>query len=216
MEASAIDGSGRRPRIVVLASGSGTNLQALLDASAPGPAGVPGLAGDVVGVVSDRVGARALDRAIAAGVRAIALSPEPREPRRRYDARLAAVVVELAPDLVVLAGFMRLLSSEFLDSFPGAVINLHPSLPGELPGTRAIERAHAEHLTGSRTATGVMVHRVPDEGIDDGPVLAHEVVPIIDGEPLDALASRIHAVEHRLLVAVVDDLCRSLAAAAGP
>ena len=88
----------------------------------------------------------------------------------------------------------------FLAHFPGRVVNLHPALPGELPGTHAIERAHEEFLAGTRTRTGVMVHLVPDEGVDVGPALAVAEVPIEPGDTLDDLATRIHAVEHQLLV----------------
>ena len=94
------------------------------------------------------------------------------EARADYDARLADVVAGFGPDFVVLAGWMRILTMSFLGWFPDRVVNLHPALPGELPGTHAIERAWQEALAGERTATGVMVHLVPDEGVDDGPVLA--------------------------------------------
>ncbi|MDQ3312525.1 MAG: phosphoribosylglycinamide formyltransferase, partial [Actinomycetota bacterium] len=157
---------GRR-RLAVLVSGTGSNLQALLDASHDGS-----LPADVVLVVSDRHGAAALDRARDAGVSAVAVPPVPGEERSRYDSTIAAIVAEHEPDLVVLAGWMRILTMSFLRHFPGQVVNLHPALPGELAGTNAIERAFDEARTGTRTATGVMVHLVPDEGVDDGPVLA--------------------------------------------
>jgi phosphoribosylglycinamide formyltransferase-1 len=136
----------------------------------------------------------------------------PDEARADYDARLADVVAGFGPDLVVLAGWMRLLTMSFLGWFPGRVVNLHPALPGELPGTRAIERAWHEALAGERTRTGVMVHLVPDEGVDDGPVLASEVVEIRPDDTLDTLSARIHATEHRLLVATLRTLCSADAA----
>ena len=95
---------------------------------------------------------------------------------------------------------MRLLSMSFLGWFPHMVVNLHPALPGELPGTDAIERAWNEARAGQRNHTGVMIHMVPDEGVDDGPVLATATVPIHPSDTLEVLAGRVHAAEHRLLV----------------
>jgi formyltetrahydrofolate-dependent phosphoribosylglycinamide formyltransferase len=132
------------------------------------------------------------------------------EPRADYDARLADVVAGFAPDVVVLAGWMRILTNAFLGWFPDRVINLHPARPGELPGTHAIERAWQEALAGERARTGVMVHLVPDEGVDDGPVLAVEDVPILPEDTLETLEARIHAVEHRLLVDTVRAFCHDL------
>lgn len=193
---------GRRSRLVVLASGAGSNLQAILDASAAGD-----LAAEVVAVVSDRAEAGALDRARRAGVPGIHLGRLADETRPGYDARLADVVADHRPDLVVLAGWMRILTMSFLRRFPDRVVNLHPALPGELPGTRAIERAWHEALAGERTRTGVMVHLVPDEGVDDGPVLATAEVPIRPDDTLETLTARIHAVEHRLLIDTLARLC---------
>ncbi len=189
-------------RLVVLASGTGSNLQAMLDACASGK-----LPAQVVAVVSDRPDATALDRATAAGVPAIDLARTPGEVRVDYDTRLAAAVGAHDPDIVVLAGWMRILTMGFLAHFPDRVVNLHPALPGELPGTHAIERAWHEALAGERTRTGVMVHLVPDEGVDCGPVLATAIVPIQPDDTLESLATRVHATEHRLLVSALSDLC---------
>ena len=95
----------------------------------------------------------------------------------------------------------------FLGRFPGRVVNLHPALPGELPGTDAVARAWEQSRRGERSATGVMVHLVPDEGVDDGPVLGTAAVPIDPDDTLDALTERVHATEHRLLVEVLAELC---------
>lgn len=189
-------------RLVVLASGNGSNLQAVIDACADGR-----LPATVVAVVSDVAHARALDRADTAGIPTVHVGRRPGETRADYDARLADVVSGFDPDWVVLAGWMRLLTMNFLGWFPGMVVNLHPALPGELPGTHAIQRAWAEHLDGTRTRTGVMVHLVPDEGVDDGPVLATEQVAITAEDDLATLEARIHAAEHRLLVDVLHRLC---------
>jgi formyltetrahydrofolate-dependent phosphoribosylglycinamide formyltransferase len=186
-------------RLVVMASGTGSNLQAILDACAHGR-----LEAEVVAVVSDRDNAYALKRAADAGVPSVHVGRHAGEERADYDARLADVVAGFAPDVVVLAGWMRILTTSFLGWFPDRVINLHPALPGELPGAHAIERAWQEALAGQRTRTGVMVHRVPDEGVDDGPVLATTEVPIRPDDTLESLAARVHAAEHILLV---DTLC---------
>jgi formyltetrahydrofolate-dependent phosphoribosylglycinamide formyltransferase len=185
-------------RLVVLASGTGSNLQAILDACAHGR-----LPARVVGVVSDQPAAYALARAGDARVPATPLPRRPGEARADYDTRLAAAVGAFEPDLVVLAGWMRVLTMKFLGAFPNKVVNLHPARPGELPGTHAVERAYDEARSGHRTATGVMVHFVPDEGVDDGPVVATVDVPIHDADTLDDLTARVHAAEHDLLVAAL-------------
>ncbi len=190
-----------RARLAVLVSGSGTNLQAILDATAAGR-----LDADVVLVASNLPAVTALERAAAAGVPTAVLERRAGEARTDYDTRLAALVGEARPDWVVLAGWMRILTMDFLGHFPNRVVNLHPALPGELPGTHAIERAHAEAEAGRRTRTGVMVHLVPGEGVDDGPVLATAEVPIHDGETLDELAARVHTTEHTLLVSTLATL----------
>ena len=192
-------------RLVVLVSGNGSNLQAILDACAAGD-----LPAEVVAVVSNKSTAYALQRAADAGVPSVHIGRHENEARTDYDARLTDIVAGFAPDLVVLAGWMRILTKDFLGWFPERVVNLHPALPGELPGTHAIERAWQEALAGERTRTGVMVHLVPDEGVDDGPVLATEDVPILPDDTLDTLEARVHAAEHRLLVDTIRTLCLQL------
>lgn len=188
----------------MLASGSGTNLQAILDACAAGT-----LPAAVVAVISDRPDAHALTRASEAGVATVALPREPGEPRADYDSRLAAAVVDTAPDYVILAGWMRILTMKFLGAFPNRVVNLHPARPGELPGVDAIARAYDEFRQGHRTSTGVMVHLVPDEGVDDGPVLATVDVPIHPDDSLEDLERRVHTAEHRVLVDTLTSLITS-------
>jgi phosphoribosylglycinamide formyltransferase 1 len=184
-----------RSLIVVLASGNGSNLQAIIDACASEQ-----LRANVIAVVSDRPQAFALQRATSANIIAIALPPLQGEARSDYDLRLAATVTECAPDIIVLAGWMRLLSNAFLQGCSARVINLHPALPGELPGTRAIERAFLERDTVGRTRTGVMVHYVPDEGVDNGPVISFAEVEIFTTDTLETLSARVHAMEHRVLI----------------
>jgi phosphoribosylglycinamide formyltransferase 1 len=127
-------------------------------------------------------------------------------PRADYDADLATLVGAFGVTWVVLAGWMHILSQAFLSRFPSRVINLHPALPGCFPGTHAIRRAYQAFQAGQITHTGVMVHRVPDEAVDAGPVLAQEIVPIHPPDTLDDLEARIHAVEHHLLVRALHEV----------
>jgi phosphoribosylglycinamide formyltransferase 1 len=188
-------------RVVVLISGNGSNLQAILDACASGE-----LNAQVGAVISNKRDAFGLERARRANVPTIVKPKFKEQDRRIYDAELAELVAAYQPDWIVLAGWMRVLSSAFLDQFPNHVVNLHPALPGTFPGTHAIERAYAAYRAGEITHTGVMVHLVPDEGVDVGPMLAQEIVPIKADDTLDDLEARVHAVEHRLLVATLKSL----------
>lgn len=183
------------PRLVVLISGSGTNLQAILDACAHGT-----LPAQVTAVVANRGDAYGLQRAAAAGVPTLVLERQLSQNRRTYDTALADAVAGYAPDWIVLAGWMRILTMAFLGRFPGRVLNLHPALPAAFPGVHAIERAFAAYERGEIDRTGVMVHLVPDEGVDDGPVLATAEVAFAPGESLEEFTARMHQVEHWLLV----------------
>ncbi len=189
-------------RLVVLVSGTGSNLQALLDACGGE------LNAQVAAVISNKRDAYGLERARQAGVPAIARPRPFSQPREQYDAELADLVASYEPDFVVLAGWMRVLSNAFLMRFPGQVVNLHPALPGCFPGTDAIARAFDEHRANGLHETGVMVHFVPDEGVDSGPLIVVERVPILPDDSLDTLTARMHAVEHRLLVAALKLLTR--------
>jgi formyltetrahydrofolate-dependent phosphoribosylglycinamide formyltransferase len=183
------------PRLVVLVSGSGTNLQALLDACADKT-----LPAAVVAVLSNKSDAYGLVRASRARVPTMVIAKTPDLDRRAYDAILAGYVASFRPDYVILAGWMRILTSDFLNRFPNRVINLHPALPGAFPGTHAIERAYEAWQKGEIDHTGVMVHLVPDEGVDDGPVLATQEIAFQAGESLEQFEERVHGVEHTLLV----------------
>jgi phosphoribosylglycinamide formyltransferase-1 len=188
-------------RLVVLASGNGTNLQAIIDACEN-----THLDAQVVGVVSDKHEAFALNRAECHNVETAVVAPKPHETRLQYDARIAQIVGSWQPHIVVLAGFMRVLSNSFLSLFPNQVINIHPALPGQLPGTHAIERAFAEFTQGTRRETGVMVHYVPDEGVDNGPVIAQQTVPIHVADTLSILEARVHATEYALVIDALQQL----------
>ena len=146
----------REQRLVVMVSGNGSNLQAVLDACADGR-----INGRVVAVVSNKADVFALQRADTAGVPAVHIGPHQDEERTDYDARLTELVAGFDPDFIVLAGWLRILTLSFLGWFPGRVINLHPAKPGELPGLRAIERAWAEAIDGVRSESGVMVQLRP-------------------------------------------------------
>jgi phosphoribosylglycinamide formyltransferase-1 len=174
--------------IGVLVSGNGTNLQALIEAGLP-----------IAAVASSRKDAYALERARAAGVPTATFGLDCHASREERDLVMATWLEEHGVELVVLAGYMQLLTPAFLGRFPGRVVNVHPSLLPAFPGTRAIEEA----LAAGVETTGVTIHYV-DEGMDTGPTIRQEPVPV---EPRDTLEERIHAVEHRLLPAVVRELC---------
>lgn len=208
-------------RLVVMASGRGTNLGAILDAIAEGR-----LDAEVAAVIINRrdAGARLLAERAGIPVHYRPLAPYrapvrpvseigpafaaapggrgwiPTDDRRRYDADLADLVAAAEPDLVVLAGWMHLLSSSFLARFPRRVINLHPALPGEFPGSDAIADAWDAFQARRISRTGVMVHYVPDEGVDSGPTIASAEVAIEPCDTLEKLRRRIRAVEHELIV----------------
>jgi phosphoribosylglycinamide formyltransferase-1 len=188
------------PPFVVLISGNGSNLQAILDA----------LPGSVSAVISNQPQAYGLVRAQQAGLPAIALPRLPEEPRRAYDTRLVEQVAAYQPAYVILAGWMRLLTMNFLGQFPGRVINLHPALPGTFPGTHAIERAYQAFQRGEISHTGIMIHLVPDEGVDNGPLLATAEVPIYPDDALETLEERIHTAEHALLVQTLQKILATL------
>jgi formyltetrahydrofolate-dependent phosphoribosylglycinamide formyltransferase len=192
-------------RLAVLISGHGSNLQAIIDACATHE-----LDAQIVLVVSNKTAAYGLERARLAGLptQSHLLKPYKDSGRSRtdYDADLAEIVGAAQPDWVILAGWMYVLSMAFLSKFPNRVVNLHPALPGQFAGTEAIHRAFEAFQRGEITHTGLMVHLVPDEGIDVGPVLRQAIVPIYPTDTLEALESRMHTTEHKTLVAAIRDL----------
>ena len=174
--------------IGVLVSGRGTNLQALIDGGLP-----------IAAVASNRPDAPALQRAEAAGIPARVFELERYADREARDRELADWLQLRGVDLVVLAGYMHLLTAPFLGRFPERIVNVHPSLLPDFPGAHAVDDA----LTAGVETTGVTVHLV-DEGLDTGAVIRQEPVAVA---PRDTLLERIHAVEHRLLPEVVRELC---------
>ncbi len=175
--------------IGVLASGEGTNLQALLDAGLP-----------VVAVASNRRGARALDR--AAHLPTAAFPLDEYSDRDARDAAMADWLQEHGVRLVVCAGYMHVLRPVFLDRFPDRVVNVHPAPLPEFPGAHPLE----DVLAAGAPNAAATVHFV-DAGVDTGKVIASEPVPVLPGDTVESLRERVHAVEHRLLTEVVRELC---------
>ncbi|WP_088314108.1 phosphoribosylglycinamide formyltransferase [Kineosporia sp. R_H_3] len=182
-----------RPRVVVLVSGSGTLLQALLDAAA-----APGAPFRVAGVVSDRDGVAALDRARAAGVPTAVVALRDFPDRAGFDAGVTRAVEVFSPDLVVLAGFMKILGTAYLVRFGARTVNTHPALLPAFPGAHGVRDAlaHGVKVTGS---TVILV----DDGVDSGPIVAQRAVEVLDGDDEATLHERIKGVERELLVDVV-------------
>jgi phosphoribosylglycinamide formyltransferase 1 len=189
--------AGRRARLVALVSGSGTTLQALLDAAATEP-GYPAV---VVAVGADRDGVPALARAGTAGVPTFVVPVSAHPDRAAWDAALTAAVAAHRPDLVVSAGFLKILGPRMLAAH--AVVNTHPALLPAFPGMHAVRDALAYGVK----LTGATVHLV-DEGVDTGPVLAQVAVPVLAGDDEPTLHERIKARERALLVDVVAAMAR--------
>lgn len=180
-------------RIAVLASGRGSNLQAILDAIGSGV-----LEARVVGVFSDRRKALALDRARDAGIPATAVSPSAFETRDAYDIALFDAIAAAQPDLIVCAGYMRLLGVAQVEAWHGRMINIHPSL---LPLYKGL-RTHEQALDAGASDHGASVHFVTAE-LDGGPVIAQATVPVLPGDDAAALAARVLEREHPLLIATL-------------
>ncbi|HYZ19375.1 MAG TPA: phosphoribosylglycinamide formyltransferase [Gaiellaceae bacterium] len=176
--------------IGVLVSGEGTNLQALIDDGLP-----------IAAVASNRPGARALERAQAAGIPTAVFELERYDTREERDAAMAEWLVERGVELVVCAGFMHLLRAPFLERFPGRIVNTHSAPLPDFPGSRPIE----DVLEAGVKETAATVHYV-DAGVDTGPVIAAEPVPVRDDDTVDTLRARVQAVEHRLLPKTVRTL----------
>jgi phosphoribosylglycinamide formyltransferase-1 len=173
-------------RIAVLVSGSGTNLQALLDD--------PTIAQRIALVLSDRPGVKALERATAAGVETIVVQVADFPDRDAYTVAVRDALLERGIDLAVNAGFMRVLGRAFAEAFSGRWLNVHPALLPAFPGAHAVRDALARGVR----VTGVTVHLV-DEEVDNGPVVLQEAIPVSAEDDFDSLEARVHEVEHRLL-----------------
>jgi phosphoribosylglycinamide formyltransferase-1 len=180
-------------RVGVLASGRGSNLQAILDATR-----APGFPARVVVVVSDRERAAALERARAAGVEAVWLDPKAFGEREAFDAALVRELTARRVELMCHAGYMRILSAVYCRAFAGRAVNIHPSLLPAFPGLHAQRQALAHGVK----VAGATVH-FSDEGVDTGPIIAQAAVPVLDDDTEDSLAARILVEEHRLYPEVI-------------
>lgn len=192
------DSSERMMRVAVLASGSGSNFSALVEAL-----NVPGSPARVEVLLCNVPGAKVIERARAAGVEALVIDHKAHPSREGFDEAVAQALVDRKIELVCLAGYMRLVTPTFLRRFPGKVINIHPALLPSFPGLHGVRQAIA---AGVRVA-GCTVHFV-DEGTDTGPIIAQAAVPVLPGDDETSLAQRIHAEEHRLYPAVVRAIAR--------
>ncbi|WP_327254553.1 phosphoribosylglycinamide formyltransferase [Streptomyces sp. NBC_01244] len=190
-------------RLVVLVSGSGTNLQALLDAIDAHPGGPEGFGAEVVAVGADRENIAGLERAEKAGIPTFVCPVRSYASRAEWDAALTAATDAHAPDLVVSAGFMKIVGPEFIGRFGGRFVNTHPALLPAFPGAHGVRDA----LAYGAKVTGCTVHFV-DAGVDTGPIIAQGVVEVRDEEDEAALHERIKEVERELLVDVVGRLAR--------
>lgn len=183
-----------RTRVVVLISGSGTNLQALIDARQAGQLPI-----DLVAVISNRPGARGLERAEAADIPALVLDHKDFESRAAFDRALQELIDGHQPDLVVLAGFMRILTPEFTRHYEGRMLNIHPSLLPKYQGLHTHERV----LEAGDKEHGVTVHFVTDE-LDGGPPVVQAKVPVYENDSPETLAKRVQAQEHTLYPLAVE------------
>jgi phosphoribosylglycinamide formyltransferase-1 len=174
----------------VLVSGNGSNLQAILDAIAART-----LDARVRVVVSNQPGAFAVERARQASVPSVVCSHKDYASRQAFDQRLIELLQEAGAEWIVLAGFMRILTPEFMQAFKGRVLNIHPALLPAFPGTHAIRQALAYGVK----ITGCTVHWV-DSGVDSGPIVLQEAVPVLDNDTEESLGERIHRAEHALFV----------------
>jgi phosphoribosylglycinamide formyltransferase-1 len=174
--------------LAVLASGYGSNLQAIIDAVDRGE-----ISGRVKTVISDVEEAYALERARRHNIEAIYINPKDFPGRKAFNEAIAALLEEREIDLVVLAGYMRLLSPVIINKFRGKIMNIHPSLLPAFPGLEGAKQA----LDYGVKVSGCTVHFV-DEGLDTGPVILQEAVPVYDDDTVESLHERIHRVEHRL------------------
>ena len=178
--------------VVVLISGNGSNLQALIDASENSNY-------QIIGVISNNSNAFGLQRARHAGIPTFVIDHRNYPDRVSFDRELIAKLEDLQPELIVLAGFMRILSSEFVNHFAGRILNIHPSLLPKYPGTNTHQRA----LDAGDSEHGVSIHFVT-EHLDGGPVIAHATVPVDTDDDADTLQQKVHVQEHRIYPQVVN------------
>jgi len=187
-----------KPRILVMASGSGSNLQALIDASRDRD-----FPGDIVAVGCNKPGAFALERAAKANIESFVIDNRDYSSRDEFDAALAAEILRYNPDLIVLAGFMRILTGNFVRAFHGKILNLHPSL---LPAYTGLH-THQRVLEAGDPVHGTSIHFVTEE-LDGGPVIAQAEITVTDSDTAETLAERVQQKEHLLYPIVVQWFCQ--------
>jgi phosphoribosylglycinamide formyltransferase-1 len=185
-------------RLVVLVSGAGTNLQALIDACAD-----PAYGAEIVAVGADRDGIEGLGRAERAGIPTFVLRVKDHAERADWDRALAASVAEYAPDLVISAGFMKLVGADFLARFEGRFLNTHPALSPSFPGMRG----PGDALEYGVKVTGCTLF-VVDAGVDTGPIVAHTPVPVLEDDDVESLHERIKVAERAMLVDTIGRMAR--------
>ncbi|MCB1667120.1 MAG: phosphoribosylglycinamide formyltransferase [Porticoccaceae bacterium] len=187
-----------KPRIVVLISGSGTNLQAFIDAIANGS-----LHAEISAVISNKNGVKGLQRANSAGIPTEVIDHRAYESRESFDAQLADCIERYQPDLVILAGFMRILTPGFVNRFLGKMLNIHPSLLPKYQGLNTHQRA----IEAGDKEAGTTVHFVTPE-LDGGPIIVQARVPVIPGDNVDSLAARVLLEEHKIYPMAAEWFCQ--------
>jgi phosphoribosylglycinamide formyltransferase 1 len=197
----------RKLRLAVLVSGRGSNLQSLIDAAAADAA----FPGEIVAVLSNRPDAYALTRAATAGIPAILVDHKSFADRESFEAAMDAALRRAAPDLICLAGFMRILSPSFVSRWHGRILNIHPSL---LPRHKGLD-THRRVLEAGDTETGCTVHVVTAD-LDDGPIVVQRSIPVLPGENEDDLSARVLAEEHRAYPEAIRHMARVLKSGDAP
>lgn len=193
---SEADKKTRTPRIAILISGTGSNMKAIIEACRSGA-----LDADPVIVISDNADAFGLTTAKELGVQTLCAAYERGVPREKNEELIARAIEDARAEWVVLAGFMKILTSSFVRRFNGRIVNIHPSLLPAFPGAHALRDA----LEAEADLAGVTIHIV-DEYVDHGPIIAQREVPILPGDTEESLATRVHAVEHELYPAALQQL----------
>jgi len=177
-----------RKRVVVLISGSGSNMMALLKATA-----APNYPAEIVGVIADKADAGGLAKAAAEGIATFAFVRKDFTSKEAHEEAILSQLAALSPDIICLAGYMRLLSGRFIQAYEGRIINIHPSLLPLFPGLHTHQRA----IDAGMRIAGCTVHFVT-EGMDEGPVIGQAAVPVLTDDTADSLADRVLTIEHQL------------------
>lgn len=191
-----------RKKLVILVSGRGSNLQAVINSIKKGEIDY-----DIELVVSNNKNAYALKRAEKAGIPALYVPCRKDLPREEYDYYLAEQIKIFSPDYILLLGWMRILTGSFISCFPDRIINLHPALPGSFPGVEAISRQYDAFMSGRIKECGIMTHYVSDEGVDTGPVILTHKVSIKERDSIESFEKKVHDAEHKLVIKTLKKLC---------